>query len=84
MEVKSPMRIAREKRGITQEQLANLVGVTTPQISRIEASGVPIIKTAASIVHHLGNMVSLDEVCRPDKYLVEISEEGISEPGAAA
>jgi transcriptional regulator with XRE-family HTH domain len=77
----SPMRIAREKKNLTQKELADKVGVTAAQICRIEAEGVPIVRTAASIVHHLGGSVTLDEVCRPERYTEP--DEAESSPEAA-
>lgn len=65
----SPMRLAREKRNISIEDLADKVGVSTVQIWRIENSGIKAVKTAAKIVKQLGGSVTLDEVCRPEEYM---------------
>lgn len=49
---------ARKKKGLTQPQLAELVGVSRPTIARIEADGTsPSVKLALAISRELGQTV---------------------------
>jgi transcriptional regulator with XRE-family HTH domain len=56
----------RRKLGLTQEELAERIGVSFPRISDIEnAKGQPRIDTIEKVAHGLG--VSVMELIRPTK-----------------
>lgn len=60
------IRDAREEKGMTQQQLAEKVGLTVVAISNIETGGRnPSFKNIAEICHTLG--MSLDYLASPDR-----------------
>ena len=60
-DVGSNLRIVRQMRNLTQEQLAEKIGVTQVQIARIESGAVnPTLATFVSIIR--GLEVSADKV----------------------
>ena len=63
--MKSPLKQERERRGWTLDYVAQQVGVSSAQISRIESEGVKAAETAQSIARLFGNL-SLEEICAPD------------------
>lgn len=60
------MRLEREKRGWTLDYVAQQVGVSAAQVSRIESDGVRASETAQAISKLFGNL-SLDEICQAER-----------------
>lgn len=60
------MKAERERRGWTLDYIAQQVGVSPAQISRIESGGVPASETARAIAKLFGNL-SLDEICSAEQ-----------------
>ena len=57
----NPVKIWREYRGLSQKQLAQMVGVATPYLSQIETGKrVPSLKTASKIAKALD--IDLDDL----------------------
>lgn len=54
------IKAARKEKNMTQDQLAELMGVKKAQISRIERGYNPTINTIARVFHALGMGVSLN------------------------
>lgn len=54
------IKAARKERNMTQDQLAEIMGVKKAQISRIERGYNPTINTVAKVFHALGMGVSLN------------------------
>jgi transcriptional regulator with XRE-family HTH domain len=59
------MRTAREKKGYHQKELAKMVGLRQPQISRLERFGMPSARKVAKIAEVLGNGLTLENICFP-------------------
>ncbi len=53
------IKAARKERNMTQDQLAELMGVKKAQVCRIERGGNPTLNTVARAFHALGLAVSL-------------------------
>lgn len=53
------IRAARKERNMTQDELAELMGVKKAQVSRIERGGNPTFSTVIRAFHALGMAVSL-------------------------
>ena len=53
------IKAARQERNMTQDQLAELMGVKKAQVSRIERGANPTINTIIRAFHALGMTVSL-------------------------
>lgn len=53
------IKAARKERNMTQEQLAELMGVKKAQVSRIERGANPTLNTITRAFHALGMTVSL-------------------------
>ena len=68
--MKSAMKLERERRGWTLEYVAQQVGVSSAQISRIESEGVRAAETAQSLSKLFGNL-SLEDICAPERHEVE-------------
>lgn len=63
----SPLRAERKKRGWSQKQLGDKVGLSAPQISRIETDGVKadvLIALAAAFDYSL----TFDQISNPKNY----------------
>ena len=61
----SPMRIARKKANLSQEDLAELVGLDQPQISRIEKEGFISTTRLGHLCKVVGHGLTLESVCFP-------------------
>jgi transcriptional regulator with XRE-family HTH domain len=65
----TPLKIEREKRGMTGEDIAVAVGVKAPTISRIENGRYrPSPDLANRIAKFLGNAVTRDQLLFPEDY----------------
>ena len=71
--MKSALRVERERRGWTLDYVAQQVGVSSAQISRIETEGVKAAETAQEIAKLFGGELTLDQICAPAR--VETQEE---------
>lgn len=60
------MRIARKKANLSQGNLAKLVGLEQPQISRIEKEGVTSVVRIGHLCKVVGNGLTMESVCFPD------------------
>lgn len=60
----SPLRLARKKRNLSQEELGNRVGVRGSQIHRLETKGVDI-DTALLVLEELKPDVTLFDLIKP-------------------
>ena len=67
----SPLKADRNKRDWSQTDVAKRVGLTAPQISRIEKGGVnsPFMKKILKLVEIFDYSLSLDQICNPKKYV---------------
>lgn len=65
----SPLRIARKKRNWSQKEVGDKVGLTAPQVSRIEANGVEssYLKKILHLVKIFDYSITLEEICNPPK-----------------
>jgi DNA-binding XRE family transcriptional regulator len=63
---KSPIKVWREYRGLTQQQLADIVGISKPYLSQLETGKrtgtTEVLSTIAGALH-----VSLEQVAEPKK-----------------
>lgn len=62
MLMKTKMRDERDSRGWTLNYVAERVGVSAAQVSRIESEGVKAAETARAIADLFGNL-TLDQIC---------------------
>jgi len=65
----SPLRTERKRRGWSQQFVGDKVGLSAPQISRIEADGVksPYVGKILKLAELFGFTLSLDQICNPPK-----------------
>ena len=63
--MKSPLRIERERRHLTLEQLGKLVDASGPTIHRLEQRGIRNAKTAIALSKILKNTVTLEQILLP-------------------
>lgn len=67
--LKTPLKMAREKRGITPQQLAAEVGVTQPTINRIEnGKKRASLDLADRLSKFFGGTVTRDQILFPADY----------------
>ncbi|NDB18138.1 MAG: XRE family transcriptional regulator [Actinobacteria bacterium] len=60
-ELGSKVRAIRQKRGLTQKQLAELAGMTQPAVARFEAGGTtPTLAILARLAEALGMTLKVD------------------------
>ncbi len=73
----TPLRMAREKRGLTIQQVATLVGIDPGNLSRIErGKQVPSKDLAAKLSQVYGGQVSETQIIYPERFVC-------AEPGQA-
>jgi transcriptional regulator with XRE-family HTH domain len=66
----TPLRVEREKRGMTTEELAIAVGVRQPTISRVESGrSRPSPELADRLAKYFGNAVTRDQILFPEDYV---------------
>lgn len=65
----SPLRAERKRRKWSQGFVGEKVGLSAPQISRIEAEGVksPYVGKILKLAELFGFTLSLDQICNPPK-----------------
>jgi len=62
----SPLRIARQKQGLTIYQVAKKAGVRAPTVSRIERGSATTPRTAERLAKAIG--ISEEKVLYPDRF----------------
>jgi transcriptional regulator with XRE-family HTH domain len=64
--MESPLKTERKRRGWSQQFVGDKVGLSAPQISRIEANGVesPYLGKILNLVKLFGFSLSLEQICQ--------------------
>ena len=72
MEPKTPLRLVREKRGLTIQQVAASIQIDPSNVSRIERGvQTPTKSVAEKLASFFGNEVSETQIIYPERYQVE-------------
>lgn len=73
--MKSPLRLARERRGLTLKQVADAVAMDPGNLSRVErGEQMPSKDAVAALVKFFGNLVTEMQVIYPEKFDAEAIE----------
>lgn len=79
--MKSPLRLARERRGLTLKQVADAVAMDPGNLSRVErGEQMPSKELVAALVKFFGNLVTELQIIYPERFDAETIE---SEQAAA-
>ena len=77
--MKSPLKLERERRGLSAEALARAVGVKQPTINRIENGRKrPSPDLANRLAIFLEGSVTRDQIIFPEDYPAEVPKKGPS------
>lgn len=73
--MKSPLRLARERCGLTLKQVADAVSMDPGNLSRVErGEQMPSKELVAALVEHFGNLVTELQIIYPERFDPETVE----------